>query len=152
MKLFKSNKIQTKEDLILNFIKQFRDLGAKNVFSNGMCYWFAHILSNRFNEEGPEVVYDEIENHFGCEINGEVYDITGEVTDKYDWTYWYKMPVRDRALHWRILRDCRDKVPADVLIGGYCPHGHYDDFGTMICAKDNHPCGWNELCIFEEDT
>lgn len=30
-------KINNKEDLVLDFIKQFRDLGAENCFSNGMC-------------------------------------------------------------------------------------------------------------------
>ena len=42
------SKIESKQDLILDFIKQFRDLGAENCFSNGMCYWFAYILKYRF--------------------------------------------------------------------------------------------------------
>lgn len=144
-------KIENKEDLVLDFIKQFRDLGAKNCFSNGMCYWFASILRMRFNGEHCHMMYDEIENHFGCEINGKVYDITGDVTSQYDWTPWYNIEMRDRLLYNRILRDCRDKIPADVLVGGYCPHGYYDDWGALICDKDNHPCGWNEPCIYEED-
>ena len=143
--------ITTKEDLVLDFIKQFRDLGAKNCFSNGMCYWFSAILRMRFNDEHCHMMYDEIANHFGCEINGRVYDITGDVTNIYDWTPWYNIEMRDRLLYNRILRDCRDKIPADVLVGGYCPHGYYDEWQTLICDKDNHPCGWNELCIFEEN-
>ena len=46
-------KIENKQDLILDFIKQFRDLGAENCFNNGMCYWFSYILKNRFNIEYP---------------------------------------------------------------------------------------------------
>ena len=143
------SKINSKKDLVLDFIKQFRDLGAENCFSNGMCYWFAATLRMRFNGEHCHMMYDEIENHFGCEINGAVYDITGDVTKTYDWTPWYNIELRDRALYARILRDCRDKIPADILVGGYCPHGYYDDWGTLICDKDSHPCGWNEPCIFE---
>lgn len=142
--------ISTKQDLILNFIKQFRDLGATNCFSNGMCYWFADILRSRFMDEHCHIMYDEIENHFGCEINGIVYDING-VASAYDWEPWHNMAVRDHRLQERIIRDCRDKIPADVLVGGYCPHGYYDEWHTLICDKDNHPCGWNELCIFEEN-
>lgn len=142
--------ISTKQDLILDFIRQFRELGATNCFSHGMCYWFADILHRRFMDEHCHIMYDEIENHFGCEINGIVYDING-VASAYDWIPWHQMAVRDRKLQERIIRDCRDKIPADVLVGGYCPHGHYDEWQTLICDKDNHPCGWNELCIFEED-
>lgn len=144
------NKIKTKEDLILDFIKQFRDLGATNCFSNGMCYWFATILRMRFNGEHCHIMYDEVENHFGCEINGIVYDITG-VASAYDWQPWYNIEMNDRLLHSRILRDCKDKIPAGVRVGGYCSFGYEDDWGTLICAKDNHPCGWNEPCIFKED-
>jgi hypothetical protein len=144
-------KIESKQDLILDFIKQFRDLGAENCFNNGMCYWFAYILKNRFRDEHCHVMYDEVNNHFGCEINGIVYDING-IAPAYNWRPWYEITTSDRLLYLRILRDCRDKVPADVLLGDYCNEGYYDDWGNLICGKDNHPCGPNEPCIFEEDT
>ena len=35
--------LKTKHDVILNFIEQFRELGAENCFSNGMCYYFTVI-------------------------------------------------------------------------------------------------------------
>lgn len=142
--------ISTKEDLILDFIKQFRNLGAEDCFSNGMCYWFATILRMRFNCEHCHMMYDEVSNHFGCEINGIVYDING-VASAYDWRPWYNFEMYDRALYTRILRDCKDKIPAGVRVGGYCEYGYEDDWGNLICTKDNHPCGWNEPCIFEED-
>jgi hypothetical protein len=106
----------------------------------------------RFNGEHCHLMYAEIDNHFGCEIDGVVYDITGDVTNSYDWKPWFVIEQYDRALYRRLLRDCCDKVPAGVVIGGYCGEGYFDDWGSFICGKDNHPCGWNEPCIFEEDT
>lgn len=89
--------------MLISFIKQFRDLGAENCFSNGMCYWFAYILQARFS---GDIVYDEVENHFGCDIDGVIYDITGNVSSKYNWIPWAAYPKRDRLLYERILRDC----------------------------------------------
>ena len=143
-------KIESKQDLILDFIKQFRDLGAENCFSNGMCYWFAATLRMRFNGEHCHLMYAEIDNHFGCEIDGVVYDITGDVTNNYDWKPWFVIEQYDRALYRRLLRDCCDKVPSGVVIGGYCSEGYHDDWGNLICSRDNHPCSWNEPCIFKE--
>lgn len=102
--------ISTKQDLILDFIRQFRDLGAENCFSNGMCYWFAHILRSRFITEHCHIMYSEIDNHFGCEINGIIYDITG-VAPAYDWEPWYTVNYNDPKLAERIKRDCIDKLP-----------------------------------------
>lgn len=96
---------------IESFIKQFRDLGAENCFSNGMCYWFAFILNSRF--PGGEIMYDEIANHFGCEICGRVYDITGDVTDTYNWVPWLKFIYKDVALTKRLFRDCILKLPIE---------------------------------------
>jgi hypothetical protein len=136
-----------KHELVLDFIKQFRDLGSENCFSNGMCFWFAHILSNRFqDEDGVEVMYDEVANHFGCRINNIVYDITGIVTTEYDWRLWRDMDLYDHLLTMRIQRDCVDKVPAGVQLGSTCTQGYFDDWGTYICAIDHNPCGWNEQC------
>ena len=102
--------ISTKQDLILDFIRQFRDLGAENCFSNGMCYWFAHILRSRFITEHCHIMYSEIDNHFGCEINGIVYDITG-IASAYDWALWCTTIYNDPKLAERIKRDCIDKLP-----------------------------------------
>ena len=144
-------KIENKQDLILDFIKQFRDLGAENCFNNGMCYWFAYILKNRFLSEHCHVMYDEVDNHFGCEINGVVYDING-IAPAHNWEPWYERMTNDPLLYARILRDCRDKVPSGVLICNYCDESHYDDWGNLICGKDNHPCEHNDPCIFKEET
>ena len=98
--------ISTKQDLILDFIKQFRDLGATNCFSNGMCYWWAQTLQFRFASHEPKIVYDQVANHFGCEIAGKVYDITGEITDKYTWEDFFALEEKDELLFNRLLRDC----------------------------------------------
>ena len=143
-------KIENKQDLILDFIKQFQDLGAENCFNNGMCYWFAYILKNRFLSEHCHVMYDEVDNHFGCEINGVVYDING-IAPSHNWEPWYEMMTNDPLLYARILRDCRDKVPAGVRICNYCDRGYYDDWSNLICGRDNHPCEHNDPCIFKEE-
>lgn len=101
-------------DVILNFIKQFRVLGAEKCFAQGMCYWFAEILAKRFHEANPTIVYDVIDNHFGCEIEGRVYDITGEVTNSpYYWEPWASIAQQDSLLAQRIKRDCIDKITLD---------------------------------------
>ena len=96
---------KTLHDVVLDFIEQFRELGATNCFSNGMCYYFSIILKERF---GPFVslMYAEVDNHFGTRIADRIYDITGDVTDKYDWTLWSRMLIKDPLLYERILRDC----------------------------------------------
>lgn len=57
-------------------------------FLNGCCYWFAFILKTRFAEYDPEIMVDLVACHFACRIDGRVYDITGDVTDDYDWQSW----------------------------------------------------------------
>ena len=87
---------------VLEFIRRFKtydDVGIlEETFSRGYCYYFAVILQERF---GGEILYDPIEGHFVTRIVDEdwrvhLYDITGDVTMKYDWgklltkTYWMK--------------------------------------------------------------
>lgn len=93
---------------VINFINQFSGRGKLHqvieCFTCGNCYWFAFILNNRFPVS--TIVYDEIENHFGCAINNEIYDITGIVTNKYQWEPWANIIARDPLLASRIERDC----------------------------------------------
>lgn len=37
-------------------------------------------------------MFDGEEHHFGTEIRGRVYDITGDVTEKYKWVSWDSIP------------------------------------------------------------
>ena len=50
--------------------------GVINCFTNGCCFWFASCLFERFINSDPDIVYDVVANHFGCLIEGRVYDIT----------------------------------------------------------------------------
>lgn len=95
------------ETTILNFIKHFQTSpDVITCFTNGNCYWFSFILSGRFPE--GEVMYDSIINHFGYRINNRIYDITGDVTNKYNWEIWADVYLRDRLHGNRIFRDCID--------------------------------------------
>jgi hypothetical protein len=99
-------------DIVLRFIERFTNSGTKeeviDIFTNGCCYWFAKILFERFADSdfSTHVVYDEVANHFGCYIDGAVYDITGDITDKYTWRSWYDVNHTDKLHAERISRDC----------------------------------------------
>lgn len=90
-------------DDIGTFLQRFRG-DTVAVFTNGCCYWFAMILFRRFIRDGAEIMYDVVANHFGTKINGRVYDITGDITDKYTWTPWNE--YEDETHRNRIVRDC----------------------------------------------
>ena len=95
-------------DTILNFIYGFHNYGTKKqiieCFTYGYCYWFANILLIRFGGRA-EIVYDQVENHFGCRIDDEVYDITGIVTNQYNWESWAELREKDSLLTQRVERD-----------------------------------------------
>ena len=101
---------KTKE--ILRFIARFTSDGKNtqviDTFTNGCCFWFAEILGSRFRDQKPVMMYDQIMNHFGMQINYRVYDITGDVTDQYTWEPWLK--IDDELLRARVIRDCVDFV------------------------------------------
>ena len=100
------------KDTVLNFIEKFNNRGnwkqVVECFTCGNCFWFAYILHGRFNMAGSTavIVYDEVENHFGCRIGDEVYDITGLVTNQYEWEPWEEVYNRDHLHGRRIIRDC----------------------------------------------
>lgn len=88
-----------------NFLKRFHSSeNVDEVFTCGCCYWFAAVLFGRFIRDGATIMYDEVANHFGTRIKGRVYDITGDVTDKYKWVPWES--ITDSAHRARIVRDC----------------------------------------------
>jgi len=101
-------------DIILTFIAKFD--GAKDVFLYGMCYWFAYILRGRF---GGTTMYEPVENHFVQEIDGRLYDASGDVTEQYGQSRylmkWTDVPGYDEALYRRLLRDCVRKDEIDVF-------------------------------------
>lgn len=100
------------KDSILDFIHKFNDDGSNTqvitLFTEKCCYWFARILEDRFRQQHPKIMYDQDMCHFGTEINGRVYDITGDVTDKYDWMSWMEMTFTDSLLADVVSRHCID--------------------------------------------
>lgn len=100
------------ESEIMLFISRFTGGGrfkeVIQVFTSGACYWFAKILHERFSRcvGDPDVtlVYDATINHFGCKINGRVYDITGDCTEEYNWSRW--PTFEDISWERRVVRDC----------------------------------------------
>lgn len=96
--------IESRVDEIQGFISRFHlSQLVDEVFTCGCCYWFAFILCRRF-EGKSRLMYDQIENHFMAEIDGRLYDITGDVTGKYDAEPWNEL--EDELLRQRIEKDC----------------------------------------------
>lgn len=139
----------TRQEIILNFISQFRDFGpqVENCFSNGMCYHFSLILCARFRDNAWRV-YDPIVNHFAVQIDGRIYDITGDITDntEYNWKLWDSYQYEDPLHTEHIRRDCMWKVPFDVVICEFCSHSFEDDWGNLICDIDYNPVESNHSC------
>ena len=149
-------KLNTKQDVILNFIRQFQDFGPQvvNCFSNGMCYQFMTILRKRFGPFCTTPVYDEVMNHFATQIDGRIYDITGDITDdpQYYWKRWTTVCAEDYRHANRIYRDCVDKVPSDTLICKYCDHSFYDEILNInLCDLDKQPVDLDTPCRKERD-
>jgi len=95
---------------VLGFIGRFSTNGKRvrqevvEAFTCGCCWWFAYILRERFKDLEPRLMVDYVANHFGCEIGGEVYDITGAVTSQYQWEPWED--CEDDKLRQRIEEYC----------------------------------------------
>lgn len=96
------------EKRILKFIGLFAK--TKETFLNGLCYWFALILSERFQ---GRIIYIAVDSHFVTEINGNLYDVRGNVTDEcygkelFNWNNYQKI---DPSHYARVVRDCVKKV------------------------------------------
>ncbi len=91
------------------FIKHFQNTSpSQNVietFTSGCCYWFAYILCARFQH--AEMMYDPIWNHFMARLDGELFDITGKVTEQYpDAIPWDDFD--DELEKDRIVQECID--------------------------------------------
>lgn len=73
---------------IEQFINHFKGTNAtqilyvEDLFLHQNCYYFAVILNNRFKR--GTMMYDENTQHFVIFIDNRLYDITGDVTDKFN--------------------------------------------------------------------
>ena len=91
-------------DDVLKFIEKFHD--NRDVFLYGQCYYFALILRRRFKSfYAANIVYNQIENHFACRIDGIVYDVTGVINGG-DWEYWSMYRIAEPLDAARVYRDC----------------------------------------------
>ena len=145
----------TKHELVLDFIWQFRKFGfdVADAFSNGMCFHFTTILRHRFGCGWCTIMYDQVANHFATQIEGRIYDITGDITDdpEYHWERWSDVRKRDPALAKIIRRDCILKIPDDQRSCELCAHCFYDEIlGTFLCDKDNLPVDTYGVCRRED--
>lgn len=72
-----------------DFISAFHLSSSEdNVFVSRCSYWFAFILFTRFIRDGATIMFCSSKEHFGTMIDRKVYDITGDVTDSYEWVAW----------------------------------------------------------------
>ena len=97
-------------DEVLTFITRFKEpspAAAQDLFLYGDCYWFAYILTKRFPQ--GEIYYLPIANHFITKINGNYYDITGQITPKEEVIKWNIFRVMEPLEAHRIERDCINK-------------------------------------------
>lgn len=75
--------VKSEVDEFIEDFKQFdKNKEVTRTFSNGYCYWFAHILFYRFKNYDPKIVYYEVGKHFAVKIYGHIFDITGDITLK----------------------------------------------------------------------
>ena len=92
---------------VLAFIKHFQNEGTIKTFTNGCCYWFAHILMHRFD---GTLMYNPVENHFATKIGAFLFDITGEVKMDENWVMWYEYAARDWRDAERVYYNCMLKI------------------------------------------
>lgn len=93
-----------KEDDVLQFIhKRFPE---DSNWLNGNCYFFALILLDRFPI--GKILYDVIDGHFVCEIDGRKYDWSGIVDEsgEHIWIEWDKFHEYDSLQYQRVVKDC----------------------------------------------
>ena len=94
-------------------------------------------------------MYDQVANHFATEIEGRIYDITGDITDnpEYHWERWSDVKKQDPALAKIIRRDCILKIPDDQRSCELCVHCFYDEIlNCFLCDYDNEPVDTYGVC------
>lgn len=92
------------ENKVLEFIRRRFPIDCH--WLDGNCYYFALILLDRFPL--GKILYDVIDGHFVCEIDGVKYDWSGiaDESGKHHWIEWDKFNEYDDLQHERVVRDC----------------------------------------------
>lgn len=86
---------------ILKFISLFH---KNEDFLNGLCYWFARILDERFH--CGYIGYDPIACHFVYVTLEHVYDVRGEIDMPEKVIPWVKYCDFDELDYCRVLHSC----------------------------------------------
>lgn len=97
------------KDEVLEFInRRFNNPEVIKSFTNGDCYYFAHILKIRFGI--GRIVYNEVDNHFGYLSHNKIYDITGIICENFSddnlWQDWIFYMSNEPSNAKRIINDC----------------------------------------------
>ena len=87
---------------IVEFIKRRWQLDSH--WLDGNCYWFAHILTSRF--QYLDIYYLPIEGHFVAGDGENFYDWTGLVTLEENPYTLSSIKETEPAWYSRIIRDC----------------------------------------------
>lgn len=144
---------EKKRTLIKEFIENFYDY--RQVFVH-YSYWFSQILLERFSDEITKLMFNPHSNTFAVAINGYLYNIDGLMmvaanAENCGWEEWSSFAVSDPVYSKTVCMNLIDLVPNDYHLCGYCNDSYYDDWGNLICVKDNACVGWNESCRMEEN-
>ena len=94
---------------VVKFIEHFQNLGTIDTFTNGCCYWFAFILTNRFPNNSC-IMYNPIDVHFAASIDGDLFDITGELQKTPEWVKWSEYEKVDELETERLYKYCINKL------------------------------------------
>lgn len=87
------------------FIHQFSKYGKQvtTLFTEDCCYWFARILQERFPE--GEILFLPEEHHFVVQIEDRLWDIRGNVTNRFRQAKQIPWGETRGLQRWRIQRD-----------------------------------------------
>lgn len=91
------------------FIYTFKDKypeAIEDVFTNGHCYWFAHILAARFKGDiwfNPNIV------HFAAKIGSNLYDVCGIIESAEGWMSWIDFQLQCQEAVDDIVHTCIKK-------------------------------------------
>ena len=99
---------------VIEFIYDFKKSNIPvitDLFTQGYCYYFALMLSDRF---GGEIMISEKENHFCCQIKvsvanyeiSECFDINGIIANNRDFVPFSEYEKIDLLRYQRLIRDC----------------------------------------------
>lgn len=91
-----------KHQMVEKFIKERFNTNCN--WLDGNCYYFAIILKARFPQ--AIILYDVINGHFVADIDNELYDWSGKISNNSKYVIWDQIDNYDSLVKERIIRDC----------------------------------------------